>query len=87
VVAPPSQTNGVTVTTPGPILTAASYAFGANTTYTIGEAPVAGLTSDGGSLTLTISKSSPSPPEAQTKTVHLNESKPAKKHKRTLNDK
>jgi hypothetical protein len=51
----PASSNGVTVTTPRPVLTAASYAFGANTTYTIGEAPVAGLTSGGNSLTLTAS--------------------------------
>ncbi len=36
-------------------MTAASYAFGESTTYTIGEATVTGLTSDGNSLTLTAS--------------------------------
>jgi hypothetical protein len=49
----PASSNGVTVTTPGPILTAASHAFGADTTYTISEVPVTGLTSGGNSLTLT----------------------------------
>jgi hypothetical protein len=41
------------------------------------------LSSDRGHLSarLGIAKSSPSPPEAQTETVHLSESKPPKKHK------
>lgn len=51
----PAASNSVTVTSPRPVLTAASYAFGESTTYTIGEAPVAGLTSGGNSLTLTAS--------------------------------
>jgi hypothetical protein len=54
----PASSNGVTVTPAGPVLTAASYAFGANTTYTIGEAPVASLTSSGNSLTLTATAAS-----------------------------
>jgi len=49
----PAVSTGVTVTTAGPILTAASHAFGANTTYTISEVTVTGLTSNGNSLTLT----------------------------------
>lgn len=49
----PARSNDVSVAPAGPVLTAASHAFGANTTYTISDAPVAGLTSNGSSLTLT----------------------------------
>jgi hypothetical protein len=48
----PATSNDVTVATPGPMLSAMSYAFGVNTTYTIGEAPVANLTSGASTLTL-----------------------------------
>ncbi|HUC14187.1 MAG TPA: hypothetical protein VMS00_07020 [Acidimicrobiales bacterium] len=49
----PATSNTVTVTAAGPVLTAATYAFGANTTYTINNATVANLTSSPTSLTLT----------------------------------
>ena len=49
----PATSNTITVTTAGPVLTAATYAFGANTTYTIDNATVASLTASGTSLTLT----------------------------------
>jgi hypothetical protein len=44
--------------------------------------PIAGTISHL-SAQLDIAKSSPSSPEAQTKTVHLNQSKPANTHKKT----
>jgi large repetitive protein len=49
----PATSNTITVTTAGPVLTAATYAFGANTTYTIDNATVASLTASGTSLMLT----------------------------------
>jgi hypothetical protein len=49
----PGTSNTVTVTTAGPVLTAASYALGANTTYTINNVTVGSLSSSGTSLTLT----------------------------------
>jgi hypothetical protein len=48
-----ATSNTITVTAAGPVLTAATYAFGANTTYTINNATVASLTASGTSLTLT----------------------------------
>ncbi len=49
----PATSNTITVTTAGPVLTAATYAFGANTTYTVNNATVASLTASSTSLTLT----------------------------------
>jgi hypothetical protein len=49
----PATSNTITTTTAGPVLTAATYAFGANTTYTVNDVPVASLTASGTSLTLT----------------------------------
>ena len=49
----PATSNTITLTAAGPVLTAATYAFGANTTYTINNATVASLTASGTSLTLT----------------------------------
>jgi hypothetical protein len=49
----PATSNTVTATTAGPVLTAATYGFGANTTYTVNDATVANLTSSPTSLTLT----------------------------------
>jgi hypothetical protein len=49
----PASSNAIAVATPGPTLSAMSYAYGANTTYTIGKLPVAGLTANSSSLTLT----------------------------------
>jgi hypothetical protein len=49
----PATSNTVTTTAAGPVLTAATYAFGANTTYTVNDAPVEGLSSSPNSLTLT----------------------------------
>jgi hypothetical protein len=51
----PVTSNDVNVTSPGLTLSAASYAFGANTTYTISDAMVASLTTNASSLTLTAS--------------------------------
>jgi hypothetical protein len=48
-----ATSNTITVTAAGPVLTAATYAFGANTTYTINNATVASLTASTTSLTLT----------------------------------
>jgi large repetitive protein len=48
----PATSNTITVTPAGPVLTAASYAFGANTAYTINNVSVASLSSSGTSLTL-----------------------------------
>ena len=49
----PATSNTVTVTAAGPVLTAATYAFGANAVYTVNNANVAGLSASGTSLTLT----------------------------------
>ena len=49
----PATSNTVTVTAAGPVLTAATYAFGANTIYTINNATVASLSASGTNLTLT----------------------------------
>jgi hypothetical protein len=49
----PATSNTVTTTAAGPVLTAATYAFGANTTYTVNNAPVESLSSSPTSLTLT----------------------------------
>ena len=54
----PASSNAVTVTTAGPVLTAASQAFGANTTYTIRNASVTGLSSAATSLALTAAPTS-----------------------------
>jgi hypothetical protein len=48
-----SSSNSVTVSPAGPVLTAVSYGFGANTTYTLNDVPVAALSANGTSLTLT----------------------------------
>ncbi len=50
-----ATSNTITVTAAGPVLTAATYAFGANATYTINNATVASLTASSTSLTLTAS--------------------------------
>jgi len=49
----PATSNTVTVTAAGPVLTAATYAFGANAVYTVDNATVAGLSASGTNLTLT----------------------------------
>jgi hypothetical protein len=48
-----ASSNSVTVSPAGPVLTAVSYAFGANTSYTMNDIPVAGLSANGTALTLT----------------------------------
>jgi hypothetical protein len=49
----PATSNTVTTTAAGPVLTAATYAFGANTTYAVNDATVESLSSSPTSLTLT----------------------------------
>jgi hypothetical protein len=49
----PATSNTITVTAAGPVLTAATYAFGANTTYTVNNTTVASLSASPTSLTLT----------------------------------
>lgn len=49
----PGTSNTITIGTAGPTLSAAIYGFGANTTYTIGDVTVSGLTASGTALTLT----------------------------------
>jgi hypothetical protein len=49
----PGTSNEITVATAGPILTAAAYDFGANTTYTISNAIVANLSTSATTLSLT----------------------------------
>jgi len=49
----PGTSNTMTVTAAPPVLTAATRGFGANTTYTINDATVAGLSASGTSLKLT----------------------------------
>ena len=51
----PATSTSITATSAGPVLTAAAYAFGANTIYTVNDATVAGLSASPTSLTLTAS--------------------------------
>jgi hypothetical protein len=50
----PASSNTVTVATAGPQLTATTVAFGANSTYTIGDVPVASLSTNQTTLSLSV---------------------------------